>query len=152
MKRKYIVVALIALTVIGSLFMMLSSNMFFGDILNASAGDMPGSFFVTLPAITVTMFFVVALFYLLRTYKNPEHKKRITFTYSIILMALGLLGILGAVLGGAVYYKSFIKPNPFPGYLIIFLVLNIVLTGGGVFCFLRSLKMEKEESKMKITF
>ncbi len=150
MKRIHVLLALLASTLLGSLFMILASNMFFSDILNAGAGAIPGGLFVSLPAISVAMFFVLAIFYFLRASKHPDCKKRITRTYSIILMCLSFLGVLGAILGGVVYYHTLVGPNPFPGYLIIFLILNLLLCGLAVFAFLKARKMEEDEDRVKI--
>nr|MCR5348461.1 hypothetical protein [Bacilli bacterium] len=152
MKKQHLIVALSVLTVVGSLFMMLSSNMFFSDILNAGAGGLLGSLSVSLPAISVTMFFVIAVLYLLRLYKKPGCKKRLTRLYSILLMVLAFLGILGDILGGATYYKTFVGPNPFPGYLIIFLILNLLLLGGSIFALIKATKMEADAEKTRIGF
>ncbi|MCR5490787.1 MAG: hypothetical protein K6F32_01490 [Bacilli bacterium] len=152
MKRSHLIISLIAITVVGSLFMLLASNMLFFDILNASAGGLSSSIFVSLPAISVAMFFVVALFYLLRTYKRPDCKKRITRAYSITLFALALLGIIGDILAGANFYHTFVGSHPFPGFLIIFLILNVLLLAGSVFAFLKARKMPEDEGKTKIGF
>ena len=149
MKRNAII-ALCVITVLGALFMLLASNMFFYDILHASAGL--GGLFVSLPAISVAMFFVLAIFYVLRTEKHPDCKRRITRLYSIILLVLATLGIVGDILAGVTFYHSFIGSHPFPGYLIIFLVLNLALIGCGAYGLLRAKKMPQDEGKVAKTF
>ena len=131
--------------------MMQASNMFFYDIIHFGAGLTNSALFVTLPAISVAMFFVLAVFYLLRIYKHPDCKKRITRLYSIILLALAGLGVIGGVLSGLLVYKTFIGSHPFPGYVIIFISLNILLIGVGIAGLLLSKKME-DEGKVKINF
>ncbi len=152
MKRRNLIIALVVLTLVGSLFFMLASNMFFSDILNMSAAGLGGGFLVTLSSVSVAMFFLLAILYLLRTYRHPDCVKRITRLYSIILMVLGFVGLLGDILAGATYYKSFLSSHPFPGYLIIFLILNLLLIACGVLAFLRARKMEEDKDRVKISF
>ncbi len=152
MKRIHVILLLIAFAIVGSLFTMQASNMLFADILNAGAGAILGPVLVTIPAITITMFFVIGVFYLLRTQKHPDCKKRITRTYSIILMALALVGAIGAIVGGIVHYGTLVGARPFPGYILIFLILNVLMGAAAVCAFILSRKMPEDEGKVKISF
>ena len=148
MNKKYVILTLVVLTILGSLFTALASNMLFSDIINIAAGS--STLFATLPAASVALFFIVAVLYVLRTYKHPDCKKRITRLYSIYLIAFGVLGLVGAILSGATIYHTFVGPNPFPGYLIIFMVLDVALIGCGVYSLLNLKKMKEDEGKVQI--
>ena len=151
-KPLYLILSLAVLTVLGALFTVLASNMFFADIINMSAGFANATIFVSLPAIGVAMSFAVAVLYILRTYRHPDCFRRISKLYAIIIIALNGLGVLGCILSGAVVYGTFVGSQPFPGYLIIFLLLNLALIGGSVFGLLRLKKLPEDTDRVKINF
>ena len=151
-KPLYLILSLAVLTVLGALFTVLASNMFFADIINMSAGFANATIFVSLPAIGVAMSFAVAVLYILRTYRHPDCFRRISKLYAIIIIALNGLGVLGCILSGAVVYGTFVGSQPFPGYLIIFLLLNLALICGAVFGLLRLKKLPEDTDRVKINF
>ena len=151
--KKFIIIALCCLTVVGSLFAMLASNMFFGDIVNIGVIATNGTLPVTIPAISVALFFVLAVLYIIRTYMHPDCRRRITRLYSIYLCVFGVAGIVGVILSAVKVYGSFVPPYPFPGYLIIFLILNLCIVAIGVcglVVFLR--KLPDDTGRVKISF
>lgn len=152
MKKKMLIPCLAILAILGSLFTALGSNMFFDDIINIAAGAANNTLFVSFPGIAMASSFVVAVLYLIRIYKHPDCKASITKLYAIITMALGGLGLVGSILSGAVVYKNFLSSHPFPGYIIIFLILSLGLITLGVLAFLCGRKMPKDEGKIKINF
>lgn len=152
MKKKYLIIALSLILVVGSLFMALASNMFFDDIFNIQVEMSHSTLFVTLPAASVAIFFVMAVLYILRMYKHPDCAKRISRLYLIILAALSVVGLVGAILSGVNVYHTFTGSHPFPGYLIIFMILNIVLLGGSVAGLIFLRKMKEDTGRVKITF
>ena len=146
MKKKFLIIALIATVIVGSLFTALASNMLFDDLFNMAVPLSNHTLFVSLPAVSVAVFFVLVLFWLIRTFKHPDCRKRITKVYLIIAIALGVIGLVGAILGGAKVYGTFFGKHPFPGYLIIFMLLDLVLIGGGVAGLLVFLKKLPEDT------
>ena len=152
MSKNILILELTILTIVGSLFMALASNMFFDDIFNIGAGMQNSTLPVTLPAASVALIFVLAIFYLLRTYKHPDCKKRISKLYLIIAGVLGLIGLIGVILSAAVVYHNFAGSHPFPGYLIIFMILDLAIIGGSVCGFLFLKKLPEDEGKVTINF
>ena len=51
MSKKFAVISLAILAVIGSIWTFYASNMFFGDVSNFGAGFMKTTLFVTLPGL-----------------------------------------------------------------------------------------------------
>ena len=151
-KKLYIIIILAALTIVGSLFTVLASNMFFADIINMAAGFTNSTLFVSLPAIAVSCTFAIAVLYVLRTYKHPDCFRRIAKLYAIIIIALNGVGVLGCILSGAVVYGTFVGSRPFPGYLIIFMILNLVFIGLSVFGLLRLKGVPQDEGRIQINF
>ena len=152
MKRLHIILALAGLTVVGALFTVLASNMFFADIINMAAGFANSTLFVSLPAIAVSCTCVLGVFFFLRTYKNKGCFKRISKLYSIIALVLNSVGLLGCILSGAIVYGTFAGSQPFPGYLIIFMILNLLLAGGAAVALVFLRKLPEDENRVKINF
>lgn len=151
--KLYTSFSLIILTIIGSLFTLLASNMLMDDLFNKSIAFSNMTIFVSLPAVSVALIFLLGVLYLIRTYRHPECRKRITRTYLIIAMVFSFIGIVGAILGGAVTYHTFTGKNPFPGYLILFMILNILLLLSEAYAlYLTIKKMKDDEGKIKINF
>lgn len=146
-------ISLIVLTIVGSLFALLSNNMLMDDLFNKAIPFSNMTILVSLPAVSVTVMFILGILYLIRTYRHPDCAKRITKTYLIIAMVFAFIGVLGSILGGAITYGTFTGKNPFPGYLIIFMIVNILLLGGCCYLFFFALKkMKDDEGRIKINF
>lgn len=154
MNKKYInLISLIVLTVIGSLFALLASNMLMDDLFNKGVSFSNMTIFVSLPAVSIAVMFVLGIFYFIRTYRHPDSKKRITKAYLIIAMVFALIGVIGSILGGIVTYKTFTGSNPFPGYLIIFMILNILVLLGACYTFFFLMKkMPEDKERIKVNF
>ena len=152
MNKKYFIICLILDAIIGSLFTVLAVNMFLGDIINIQAGFEHATLFATLPAISMSLSFVLLTLYLVRTYQHLDCFKRISRLYAIILIALNVLGLIGCVLSAAITYKTLASANPFTGYLIVFMLLNILLIAGGVVGLIFLKKVKDDEGKIKINF
>ena len=150
--KKIIIISLIVLTVLGSLFTALASNMLFDDLFNVGAGMANSTLFVSLPAVSVASVFVMVVLLMLRTYKRPDCAKRISRLYYIITIVLGGIGVLGVILSAAVVYKNFFGKHPFPGYLMIFLILNLLIIASGVFGLRLAKKMPEDTGRIKVNF
>ena len=152
MNKKYLIIILSALTIVGALFTVLGSNMFFANVINFGAGFGSSTLFVALPAMAVSVTFAMAILYFLRTHKHPDCFKRITRLYLILAVVFNGLGLLGTILGGAVVYHTFVGPVPFPGYLIIFMILELLLVGAAVVGLVFLKKVKEDEGRVKINF
>ena len=151
MSKRFVIIALAIIAVLGSLLTFYASNLFFGDVSNFGAGFGNTTLFVTLPAMLLGAMLIAAPLYIIRLYKRPNTKKRLTRTYLIIAAVLALFGIIFTVLGGVVNLHSFVKPYPFPGYLIIMLIIHLAVLAGSVFVFVRYVnKWPEDEEKFKV--
>ena len=152
MSKKFVVISLAILAIIGSIWTFYASNMFFGDVSNFGAGFMKTTLFVTLPGLLLGALFVTACLFIIRFYLRPNSRKILARNYLFIAMALGCFGLLFTVLGGVLNLHSFIKPYPFAGYLIIMLVLNVlIIAGSAVVLFKIVLKMPDDTEKYKVS-
>lgn len=151
--KKYVLISLGILAVLGALFTALASNMLFDDLFNKGVAFANMTLVVSLPAVSVATMFVLGVLYLIRTHKHPDCVKRISRLYLIIAIVFGVIGLVGSILGGALIYGTFTGSHPFPGYLIIFMILNILIIGAaGVGLFFCLKKMPEDEGKVKINF
>ena len=151
MNKKFVIISLAILAVIGSIWTFYASNMFFGDVSNFGAGFMKTTLFATLPGLFLGALFVTACLFIVRFYLRPNSRKLLCRNYLFIAIALGAFGLIFSVLAG-ILYGFFTKPYPFPGYVIIMLILNIlVIAGSAVVLFKIVLKMPEDTEKYKVT-
>ena len=152
MSKKFVIISLAVLAVVGSIWTFYASNMFFSDVSNFGAGFMKTTLFVTLPGLLLGALFVTACLFIIRFYSRPNSRKILARNYLFIAIALGCFGLLFTVLGGVLNLHSFIKPYPFAGYLIIMLVLNVlIIAGSAVVLFKIVLKMPEDTEKYKVS-
>ena len=148
MSKKFVMISLAVIAVLGSLLTFYASNLFFGDVSNFGSGS--PTIFATFPSMLFGAMLIAATLYIVRLYKRPENKKALSKLYLIIAAVLAFLGIVFAVLGGVVNYRGNFVSYPFPGYLIIFLVLHVLVLAASVVAFFKFVKpMPEDASKFK---
>ena len=151
MNKKFLI-SLIIVAVIGSLMTFYASNMFFGDVSNFGAGFSKTTLFVSLTGMLFGAMFITASLFLVRFYLRPNSRKILCRNYLFIAMALAAFGIIFAVLGGVVNYRGNFVSYPFPGYLIIMIILHaLVLCGAAFTLFKVVLKMPEDTEKFKVS-
>ena len=146
-----LVIILACLTIVGALFTMLGSNMFFSDIGNIAVGFARSTLLITIPAAVMAVTFAVAILYFIRINRHPGCEKRITRLYLIIAVALNVIGLAANIAGALMVYGTLVSKNPFPGYTIIFLVLELAIIGCSIFGLLKNKAREEDKDKVKIT-
>ena len=150
MKKKYLIISLIALTVVGAIFTALSSNMLFDDLFNKSVKFADATLFVSIPAVMFTLLFVLGIFYVLRCYQHKDCVKRISKHYLILAAVFGAIGAFFSIFGNLKCYGTLFGRHPFPGYSIIFLVLNLAMLGGAIFGLLKVKGLKDDEGRVQI--
>ena len=152
MSKKFLVISLAIIAVIGSIWTFYASNMFFSDVSNFGAGFMNTTLFVSLTGMLCGAMLVAAPLFIVRFYQRPNSRKVLCRNYLFIAIALAAFGLIFAVLGGVVNYRGNFVKYPFPGYLIIMIVLHLaVLVGSAVVLFMKVLKMPEDTEKYKVT-
>ena len=148
MSKKFVMISLAVIAIIASPLTFYASNLFFGDVSNFGSGS--PTIFATFPSMLFGAMLIAATLYIVRLYKRPENKKALSKLYLIIAAALAFLGIVFAVLGGVVNYRGNFVKYPFPGYLIIFLVLHVLVLACSCFAFFKFVKpMPEDQEKFK---
>ena len=149
MNRRLTLAALMAIALFGSLFAVLGANMLFSDIGNMGAYG-PVDFLSTFPALMFAALFPTFFLYVLRLYLRPKTFKRMSRLYVIIAMSLSFVGFLCSILAGVIIYGSFVKPYPFPGYLIIMMVIHLLILAASAFVFFKFVRpMPEDQEKFK---
>ena len=152
MSKKFLVISLAIIAVIGSIWTFYASNMFFSDVSNFGAGFMNTTLFVSLTGMLCGAMLVAAPLFIVRFYQRPNSRKILCRNYLFIALALAAFGLIFAVLGGVINYRGNFVKYPFPGYLIIMIVLHLaVLVGSAVVLFMKVLKMPEDTEKYKVT-
>ena len=152
MSKKFLVISLAIIAVIGSIWTFYASNMFFSDVSNFGAGFMNTTLFVSLTGMLCGAMMVAAPLFIVRFYQRPNSRKVLCRNYLFIAIALAAFGLIFAVLGGVINYRGNFVKYPFPGYLIIMIVLHLaVLVGSAVVLFMKVLKMPEDTEKYKVT-
>ena len=150
MSKKFVAISLAIIAVLGSLWTFYASNMFFGDISNIQAGFMKTTMFASLPGLFLGAMIVASTLFIVRLYKRPNNKKTLCKLYLIIAAVLAFLGIVFAVLGGVINYRGNFVKYPFPGYLIIMLVIHVLVLAASIFLFVKYVrKMPEDAEKFK---
>ena len=151
MSKKKTIIALAILACVGSLWAFYASNLFFGDVSNVSNG-ITEFLLVSLTALLLGALFVTATLYVARLYMRPKTIKRLSRNYLFIAMGISFVGFLTALLAGVTEYGNFAKPYPFPGYLIIMMIVHLLVLGGAVFAFIKFVKpLPEDEEKFKVS-
>ena len=152
MSKKFLVISLAIIAVIGSIWTFYASNMFFSDVSNFGAGFMNTTLFVSLTGMLLGAMLVAAPLFIIRFYQRPNSRKVLCRNYLFITIALAASGMIFAILGALINMHSFIKPYPFPGYLLIMLTLNMLIMMGAAFVWFRiKIKMPDDTEKYKVT-
>ena len=151
MNKKFLI-SLIIVAFIGSLMTFYASNMFFGDVSNFGAGFSKTTLFVSLTGMLFGAMFITASLFLVRFYLRPNSRKILCRNYLFIAMALAAFGVIFAVLGGVINYRGNFVKYPFPGYLIIMIVLHVlVIVGAALTLFKVVLKMPEDTEQYKVS-
>ncbi len=153
MSKKFAIISLIIVALLGSLLTFYASNLFFSDVANFGAGFANVTLFATLPAMLLGAIFIAAPLYIIRFYKRANSRKVLTRNYLLIAIALAAFGMIFAILAGIINYRGNFVSYPFPGYLIIMIVLDVLIIVGSAVCLLKFVpKMADDTEKFKVNF
>ena len=147
MNKKFVIISLIIIALFGSLLTFYASNLFFSDVANFGAGFAQTTLFATLPAMLLGAILVAAPLYIVRLYKRPENKKALSRLYLIIACVLSCLGLIFSLLAGFINYRGNFVSYPFPGYLIIMMVLFILIIACSIFVLFKYIKAMPEDNE-----
>ena len=148
MSKKFSLIALAIIAVLGSLMAFAASNLFFTDVPYFGPNIMDTAIFASFAALLFGAYFVMGPMYIVRSYLKPNIRKKMTRTYLKTTIVLAGLGFVFAILAGVVNYKgNFLAPYPFPGFIIIMMVGHLLVLGGAIFAFVKPVKALPEDTE-----
>ena len=148
MSKKFSLIALAIIAVLGSLVAFAASNLFFTDVPYFGPNIMDTALFASFTALLFGAYFVMGPMYIVRSYLKPNIRKRMSKTYLKTTIVLAGLGFVFAILAGAINYKgNFLAPYPFPGFIITMMVAHLLVLGGAIFALVKPVKALPEDTE-----
>ena len=148
LSKRMLVISLIVLALVGSLFTAYASNNLFSDVANFAV-DTNVTLVASLPMTALAAMVIAYFFFILRHYKNPKCLKRMGRLYLILLVAFNGVGLVSTIVSGAAVYHSFTKPYPFPGFLIIMLVVHALFLAAHILGLFMVSRLPEDEERIK---
>ena len=146
MKKRYIVL-LTFLGIFAAVLFHFGATLFYEVVSNYEAltiielSGLP--MFMFMAAIITVMFFLYRALVLKRN--NPYIKKR----YAMLIMIFTSIGVVSAILVGAVIYHNMFARYVFIAYPFVMMIANLVSLGASIYYFVISNKQIKEEQPEK---
>ena len=148
MSKKFSLIALPIIAVLGSLIAFAASNIFFTDVPYFGPHIMDTSIFVSFTALLFGAYFVMGAMYIVRSYLKSNIRKKMSKTYLRTTMVLAGLGFIFAILAGVINYGgNFAASAPFPGFIILMMVAHLLVLGGAIFAYLKPVKAMPEDTE-----
>ena len=148
MSKKFSLIALAIIAVLGSLMAFVASNLFFTDVPYFGPHIMDTAIFLSFTALLFGAYFVIGAMYIVRSYLKPNIRKKMSKTYLKTTMVLAGLGFVFAILAAVINYNgNFLASAPFPGFIILMMVVHLLVLGGSIFAFLKPVKALPEDTE-----
>lgn len=153
LSKKYSVITLVLLALVGSFIMFYATNLLMYDVGLNTYGFQELSIISTLPLFMIGLSFVAAFMYVLKSVKYQNSQRKVLKTYSIVIASFALVGLITSILTATTIYKGFFAPYPFPGYGFVCLLGNLALIALAALCFFvfsKKIPEDTEENKIKV--
>ena len=148
MSKKFSLVALAIIAVLGSLMAFAASNLFFTDVPYFGPHIMDTAIFLSFTTLLFGAYFVIGAMYIVRSYLKPNIRKKMSKTYLKTTMVLAGLGFVFAILAAVINYNgNFLASAPFPGFIILMMVAHLLVLGGSIFALLKPVKALPEDTE-----
>ena len=148
MSKKFSLIALAIIAVLGSLMAFAASNLFFTDVPYFGPHIMDTAIFLSFTALLFGAYFVIGAMYIVRSYLKPNIRKKMSKTYLKTTMVLAGLGFVFAILAAVINYNgNFLASAPFPGFIILMMVMHLLVLGGSIFALLKPVKALPEDTE-----
>ena len=148
MSKKFSLIALAIIAVLGSLMTFVASNLFFTDVPYFGPHIMDTAIFLSFTALLFGAYFVIGAMYIVRSYLKPNIRKKMSKTYLKTTMVLAGLGFVFAILAAVINYNgNFLASAPFPGFIILMMVMHLLVLGGSIFALLKPVKALPEDTE-----
>ena len=152
MKKKSNIVWLIVLILVGSFITFYASNLIMSDVSNMFYGVHNADCISSFPGFMFAIEFVVATIYLLRVTRRSQYRKSTDRLYAKYFIALSGVGLITSILSGIMVYDSIFSTYPFPGYVLLGIIVHTLIIAGGITWLEINKKRPDDEAKRKIDF
>lgn len=155
MNKKNTLILLIVTGLIGSIVTFYTTNFIMADVGNYTYGYNGYNYLASIPGFVFALEFIAFTMLIIRVYIRPQYKKRTILHYIRILVFFSLIGFVGALLAGVFAYHSFVKPYPFPCYLILSILIHGAIIVCGIYSYSsikRKVEDDPERKKMTIGY
>ena len=148
MSKKFSLIALAIIAILGSLVTVYACNLFFTDVPYFGPDIMNTAIFASFTALIFGAYFPIGAMYIVRSYLKPNIRKRMSKTYLKTTIVLAALGFVFAILAGVINYGgNFASKYPFPGFIIIAMILHLLVLGGAIFALVKPVKALPEDTE-----
>ncbi len=148
MSKKFSLIALAIIAVLGSLMAFAASNLFFTDVPYFGPHIMDTAIFLSFTALLFGAYFVIGAMYIVRSYLKPNIRKKMSKTYLKTTMVLAGLGFVFDILAAVINYNgNFLASAPFPGFIILMMVAHLLVLGCSLFALLKPVKALPEDTE-----
>lgn len=146
---KKLFIKLIIIGLVASFITFYTTNLFLSDVSQYFKG---GTIITTLPGLLFSFDLVALTLYLIRKEKYKDIENSLMIRYFTILGIFSILGIISSILSSVMFYHTFVGPNPFPGYVLISLIVHTALLAFSIIEYIKVYKLKKEEHVEKRKF
>ena len=148
MSKKFSLIALAIIAILGSLVTVYACNLFFTDVPYFGPNIMNTAIFASFTALIFGAYFPMGAMYIVRSYLKPNIRKRMSKTYLKTTIVLAALGFVFAILAGVINYGgNFASKYPFPGFIIIVMIAHLLVLGGAIFALVKPVKALPEDTE-----
>jgi hypothetical protein len=148
MNRKFTLITLIVSFLLSSLLAVFTTDMILNVVVN-KGGDM--KIFTGLVPAFLSVVLVIVFLGTLRVYLRPNSRKKAIKLYTLLILIFSGIGAIVTILSGIVDYHSLVKPYPFPGFNLIFLIGYVLLAGCAAFArFFLAKKIEDDTEEFHV--
>lgn len=153
MSKKLALILLVPISILTSFVAFYTTNLVLTDIGNNTISGIQNADIVSsIPGLMVAFSLVTILIFILRMVKDSQYKKSLVKLYSLIILGFAVVGLIFTILSVPVMYGTLLAPYPFPGYLMICLIVHILSIIGMIFVrFFLTKKIQDDQEKRKIT-
>lgn len=150
MSKKTILFDLVCIAIIGSIVTFYACNLFFTDVPYFGPNIMDTAIFASFTALIAGAYFVMAALYICRAYLRPNTIKRLSSTYLKTSIVLSALGFVFALLAGLVNYGTLLSKYPFPGFVIIAMIIHLLVLVASIFALVKIKQLPEDEEEFKV--
>ena len=150
--RYYHVIAFVVYLLLGSFLVFYGVNCFFTNVVNYENNLNFPFLFATLPWLFLSIEIATSLIFFVRLLRmDNSFRSRHIKVYAVQFFIYSLLGVIFSIVG-MIVHKNMLFNNPFPGVLLVLIVVHLLICGASVFAFMHIKKNPLSEKEERFTY